>query len=148
MAHAFFVDVPWSCLSSFHSSPKQIPTFYPPSTVRERNQGLFRDDADYLVLRLCQLTWLTYFIVQSPWFLLSSSDSCPEQAPIFYRPSTVQETSQTNVVSWWHGQSRPETRRTDGWWILFWIYHGLAWARLTLVLSKCQHFTGPPHLEK
>ena len=25
---------------------------------------------------------------------------------------------------------------------------GLAWARLTLVLSKCQHFTGPRQLEK
>ena len=38
MAHAFFVDLPWSCLSSFYFSPEQVPTFYRPSTARERNQ--------------------------------------------------------------------------------------------------------------
>ena len=34
----FILDLPWSCLSSFNSSPEQVPTFYWPSTARERNQ--------------------------------------------------------------------------------------------------------------
>ena len=92
--------------------------------------------------------WLTRFIVHPPWFRLSSFDSCPAQVPIFYRPSTVQEKSQTKVLSRWHGQTCPETRPIDGSWILLLIYHGLAWARLTLVLSECQHFTGPRQLQK
>ena len=68
--------------------------------------------------------------------------------PSFYRPSTVQEKDQTTIVWRWHVQSCPETRPTDGSGILFWIYHGIAWARLTLVLSKCQHFTHPRQFEK
>ena len=31
-------DLPWSRERSFHSYPEQVPTFYRPSTVRERNQ--------------------------------------------------------------------------------------------------------------
>ena len=92
--------------------------------------------------------WLTRFIVHPPWFRLNSFGSCPEQVSIFYRPSTVQEKSQTKVVAWWHGQTCPETRPTDGSWILFWIYHGLAWARSTLVLNKCQYFTGSQQFRK
>ena len=34
----FILDLPWSCLSSFNSSPEQVPTFYRLSTARERNQ--------------------------------------------------------------------------------------------------------------
>ena len=92
--------------------------------------------------------WLTRFIVFPPWFRLSSFDSYPEHVPIFYRPSSVQEKCQTKVVSWWHGQCCPETRPTDGSWILFWIHHGLAWARSTLVLNKCQYFTESRQLQK
>ena len=39
---------------------------------------------------------------------------CPEQVPSFYRPSTVKEKDQTTVVWWWHVQSCPKTRLTDG----------------------------------
>ena len=92
--------------------------------------------------------WLTHFIVHPPWFRLSSIDSCPEQMPIFYWPSIVQEKSYTKVVSWWHGKTWPETQPTDGSWILFWIYHGLVWSRSTLVLHKCQYFTGSRQFRK
>ena len=38
-------------------------------------------------------------------FYLSSVDSHPEQVPIFYRPSAVQEKYQTQIVSQLHRQS-------------------------------------------
>ena len=42
----------------------------------------------------------------------------------------------------------PGTRPTDGSWILLWIYYGLAWAHSTLVLNKCQYFTGSQQFRK
>ena len=101
--------------------------------------NLFRDSANW---------WLVDFILDSPWSCLSSFNSGPEQVPKFYPPSTVRERNQTKIVSWWHWQWCPETWPTDGLWILFRIYHGLAWACSTVVLNKCQYFTGSRQFRK